>query len=99
MKNEPVWELFSSPFFIRALKKHIGRDKKRSLCMFETLLQLALDPWHPSLETHHLRGGRKGFLSCSCGYDCRIIFRIFAGERPGTECIELINVGTHDDVY
>ncbi len=99
MKNEQVWELFPSPFFHRALKKHVGPDKKRLVCMFETLLQLALDPWHPSLETHALRGGRKGFLSCSCGYDCRIIFRIVPEELPDTAGIELINVGTHDEVY
>jgi mRNA interferase YafQ len=99
MSHEPAWELFPSPFFLRALKKHIGRDKKRLVCMFETLLQLALDPWHPTLSTHQLRGGGKGFLSCSCGYDCRIIFRIVSGASAATDCIELINVGTHDEVY
>ena len=67
--------------------------------MFETLLQLIEDPRHSSLETHALRGGRKGFLSCSCGYDCRIIFRIVPGTEPNTEIIDLINVGTHDEVY
>ena len=54
---------------------------------------------HPTLETHRLRGAKNGQLSCSCGYDCRIIFRLIPGPRPNTEDIILIDVGTHDEVY
>jgi mRNA-degrading endonuclease YafQ of YafQ-DinJ toxin-antitoxin module len=97
--NETERRLVSSPSFGRALKRHVGRDRKRLLCMVETLFQMVENPRHPMLETHALRGGKKDQLSCSCGYDCRIIFRIVPGSRPNTEDIILINVGTHDEVY
>ncbi|MEO6788348.1 MAG: plasmid stabilization protein [Chthoniobacteraceae bacterium] len=57
------------------------------------------NPRHPMLETHVLRGASKGLLSCSCGYDCRIIFRLEPGPKPGVQEIVLLDVGTHDEVY
>ena len=97
--SEVVRILRTTASFDRAIKRHIGRDAKRRLCMFETLLQMIENPRHPSLETHALRGGSKGLLSCSCGYDCRIIFRLEPGTKPDTQDIVLIDVGTHDEVY
>lgn len=99
MRSEISRALLSSARFERAIKRHIGRDKKRLLCMVETFLQMLADPRDASLETHPLRGAKQGLLSCSCGYDCRIIFRIESGARPHTEDIILIDVGTHDEVY
>ena len=97
--NETERRLVSSPYFDRAMKRHVGRDRKRLLCMVETLFQMVENPRHPMLETHALRGAKRGQLSCSCGYDCRIIFRIVPGSRPNMEDIVLIDVGTHDEVY
>jgi mRNA-degrading endonuclease YafQ of YafQ-DinJ toxin-antitoxin module len=34
-----------------------------------------------------------GLQSCSCGYDCRIVFSV----EP--EQIVLLDIGTHDEVY
>ena len=85
--------------FNRAINRHIGKDAKRRLCLFETLLQMIENPRNPMLETHALRGGSKGLLSCSCGYDCRIIFRFEPGPKPDTQYIVLLDVGTHDEVY
>ncbi len=96
---EPVRTLFWNSRFDRALNRHIGQDKKRLRCIFETLLQMTENPRQPALETHSLRGASKGLLSCSCGYDCRIIFRIELGKTPNSESIILINIGTHDEVY
>ena len=85
--------------FDRAINRHIGRDAKRRLCMVETLFQMIENPRHPMLETHSLRGGSRGLLSCSCGYDCRIIFRLEPGKKSGEQDIVLIDAGTHDEVY
>ena len=97
--NETIRTLQTTSLFNRSLKNHVGRDKKRLYCVIETLLRLVENPRDPMLETHALRGAKKGMLSCSCGYDCRIIFRIELGTKPNTENIFLLNVGTHDDVY
>ena len=94
-----VRTLCSSPHFLRAIKRHTGRDPKRLVCMIETLLLLLENPRDPMLETHPLRGSKKGLLSCSCGYDCRIIFRLDPGPEPDTQDVVLFNVGTHDEVY
>lgn len=96
---EIVRTLRTTGSFDRAIKRHIGRDAKRRLCMVETLFQMVENPWHPMLETHPLRGASKGLLSCSCGYDCRIVFRLEPGRKSDTQEIVLIDAGTHDEVY
>jgi mRNA-degrading endonuclease YafQ of YafQ-DinJ toxin-antitoxin module len=46
-----------------------------------------------------LIGKLSGLLSCSCGYDCRIVFAIETDEESGETLIVLLDVGTHDEVY
>jgi mRNA interferase YafQ len=46
-----------------------------------------------------LIGKLAGLLSCSCGYDCRIVFAIETDEKSGETVIVLLDVGTHDEVY
>ncbi len=58
---------------------------------------LANDPRTPSLRTHKLKGKYAGCLSCSAGYDLRIVFRII--DHHDDEAIVLLAFGTHDDVY
>jgi two-component system NtrC family response regulator len=38
-------------------------------------------------------------ISCSCGYDCRILFQIRHDETTNEEYILPVDIGTHDDVY
>ncbi len=64
----------------------------------DTILAMELDPFTPFLSTHKLSGKYFGMLACSCGYDCRIAFRI-EKEEPGNQVIILTDIGTHDDVY
>jgi len=83
----------------RAYRRYVRRDRKRRQCVADTLATLLANPWDQSLETHRLKGAHEGELSCSCGYDCRIIFTIEPGSRPRFEEIVLQDVGTHDEVY
>ena len=62
----------------------------------ENLSESAFDP---SLKTHKLSGVLYGFMACSCGNDCRIIFSIDKGNETGDEVILLVDIGTHDEVY
>ena len=41
------------------------------------------------------RGNR--LYACSAGYDVRIVFEFF--RHKGAEAIQLVTIGTHDDVY
>jgi hypothetical protein len=46
----------------------------------------------PRLKTHRLTGDLAGHYSSSCGYDCRIVFRIERNPKTRRECIVLTNV-------
>lgn len=63
----------------------------------DTLLLLQQDVFHPSLKTHKLKGKLKGYWSSSWGYDPRIIFDL---NHQGEETqVELLTIGSHDEVY
>ena len=89
----------TTPRYERAYKRYVGRDRQRRQCIADTLATLLENPWHPSLGTHRLKGSLEGALSCSCGYDCRILFTIEPSPRPHAGLIVLHDVGTHDEVY
>ena len=38
-----------------------------------------------------------GIFSCTCGYDCRLLFRL--RQDRDTEVIILLDICTHDEVY
>lgn len=54
---------------------------------------------NPVLETHKLSGNLIGLWALSCGFDCRIIFRIEKSLITNENVILLIDFGTHNEVY
>lgn len=85
--------------FKRALKKYTRHDDETKGIIFNTLEELAKNPFHPGLRTHKLSGKLKGLWACWVEYDCRIIFRFESDSEIGEEMIVLIDLGTHDEVY
>jgi mRNA interferase YafQ len=85
--------------FRRAFKRYTRRNLARQKRVFETLKELADDPFHPALKTHKLSGELKGLWACSVEYDCRIVFAFEPDPDTGEEMIVLIDLGTHDEVY
>jgi mRNA interferase YafQ len=61
--------------------------------------KVAADVNEPGLRTHPLAGELDEAMACSCGYDCRIVFRVVTSAKDKTREIILLNVGTHDEVY
>ena len=94
-----IRRLVTTPQFERASKRFIGRDGRRRQCIKETLRKMEANLFDPSLKTHRLTGEFAGFFSSSCGYDCRIVFRLERDPKTRHECIVLTDVGTHDEVY
>jgi mRNA interferase YafQ len=93
-----MYRLIPTPRFERKLRK-IAKLSKDESNRIKTILQLLIeDPFDFRLKTHKLIGKMSDYYSCSCGYDCRIIFSI---ERNSTDkqVIILIDFGSHDDVY
>src|SRR4026209_336296 len=85
--------------FERAYHGYVGRDSTRLRQVETALDRLRADMFDPRLKTHHLGGQLFRIYSCSCGYDCRILFKLIRDEVTGTETLLLMNVGTHDEVY
>lgn len=61
----------------------------------KTIEMLELNPFHPSLRLHALKGQMKGFHSVSINISYRITLEFFI---EGKQIIPL-DIGTHDSVY
>ncbi|MCA9918589.1 MAG: hypothetical protein KC445_11595 [Anaerolineales bacterium] len=61
----------------------------------KTLQLLELDPFHPSLRLHQLKGKLKDLSSVSINISYRITLEFIIVEKE----IILVNVGHHDEVY
>ena len=86
--------IFTKSYTKRAaqfFKKHpdlIGQYEK-------TLKLLELNPQHPSLRLHPLKGKLKGLYSASINISYRITIELMVREKT----IIPIYIGTHDEVY
>lgn len=85
--------------FERAFRKFVKRNPDLQQRIETTLQQMEVDVFAPSLGSHKLSGKLEGLQSCSCGYDCRIVFSIEEDAEVGGEVIVLLDIGTHDEVY
>lgn len=89
--------LVPSPPFLRKAKRVAKKSPGSAEAIRDTLKLLAEDTFHPSLQTHKLKGRLKGSWACSAGFDLRIIFHFT--EIEGEKAILLESVGSHDEVY
>ena len=64
-----------------------------------TIDGLENDESNPLLKSHKLSGKLFGLKSCSCGYDCRIIYMIDFNNVTKEMEIVLLNIGSHEIVY
>lgn len=91
-------KLVLSTSFKKSYKKFVSKKPFLKPAIEEAILQLEEDAFAPGLKTHKLSGKLYGYLACSCGYDCRIVFSI-EKEKSQNEFILLIDIGTHEEVY
>lgn len=92
-------QLVLSPKFKRAYRKFVRRDRRLQSRIDDTLTQMQTNLFASKLSTHKLSGLFLGMWSCSCGYDCRIVFALEIDEETDDEVIILLDIGTHDQVY
>ena len=88
-----VWSNTFKRAYKRTIKKHPNLNQDIEL----TLKLLAEDPFVLQLETHKLKGRLSGTWACRVSYDLRIIFDFVKCDEK--DCIFLIEIGTHDEVY
>ena len=91
--------LRSTPKFEKAYRKFVRKHPWCQQKLDQALRQMALDVFAPMLETHKLSGKLAGLWTCTCGYDCRLVFAIEKDRTTGTEAIVSIDLGTHEEVY
>jgi addiction module RelE/StbE family toxin len=90
-----VW----SAGFIRAMQRATRRQPSLRSRTADTLRQLAVDPFHPGLHSHKLKGELAGVWACTVDYDTRILFEFVHNVQSGEDEIHLLTIGTHDEVY
>jgi addiction module RelE/StbE family toxin len=91
-------KLVASNKFKKSYKKFTKNNLKLKQKIDETLKLLSLNFYDNKLQTHKLSGKLESFLSCSCGFDCRIIFIIVKNSESEEEIL-LLDIGTHKEVY
>ena len=81
--------------YLRRARKFLKKHPEITGQYRKTLQLLELDPAHPSLRLHALRGRLRGLHSVSVNIAYRIVIHFLVeGDR-----ILLVDVDKHDDVY
>jgi addiction module RelE/StbE family toxin len=92
-------KLIISSSFKRSFKALIKRRPDLKSKIEFKLRLLADDSYNPILRTHKLKGKLSGAWACTVEYDCRIVFCFEQNQETLEEEINLIDIGTHDEVY
>lgn len=75
-------------------KKNFARLSPKIQKTFAERMNMYLkNPRHPLLKVHPLRGNLIGLRAFAVSGDVRVIF------RQGLDFIELVDIGTHNQVY
>lgn len=89
-----MYKLVWDDSFLRKLRR-LTKNNPEIESIFRAKIEiLELEPYHPSLKTHKLQGRLKSYLSCSLNYTYRLVFKLLDDSM-----IQLIDIGTHDEVY
>ena len=82
-----------SASFLRQSGKLVNKNPQLYDKLEKTIRDLTDDPFKPSLKTHPLKGKLEGKHACSLTHSLRIVFEIT------DDCVALIDMGSHDEVY
>jgi mRNA-degrading endonuclease YafQ of YafQ-DinJ toxin-antitoxin module len=89
------YELIYPKSYIRRARKFLRQHPEILMQYRKTLELLELNPFHPSLRLHRLKGRMSGLSSVSISISYRIVIElIIEGDK-----ILLVNLGKHDQVY
>ncbi len=81
--------------YIRRATKFLEKHPEIHGQYKKTLQLLELNPYHPSLRLHRLKGRLEGLSSVSINISYRIVIQFLI---QGDEIL-LVNVGKHEQVY
>ena len=81
--------------YIRRARKFLSRHPDLTLQYKRALELLEINPFHPSLRLHPLKGKLAGLHAVSINISYRITLELIIREKE----IVLVNVDTHGEVY
>lgn len=81
--------------YIRRAGKFLKRHPDLKKQYRKTLELLEIDPYHPSLRLHPLKGKLAGLHSISINISYRIMLELIISDNA----IILVNIGAHEEVY
>ncbi len=81
--------------YIRRARKFLKRHPGLTRQYRQTLELLEIDPHHPALRLHPLKGRLKGLHSVTINISYRITLELIVGKNE----VILVNVGAHEEVY
>ena len=89
------YSLVFTDSYNRRAAKWLKKHSELRATYLKTLQLLELNPFHPSLRLHALRGRMQGVYSVSINMSYRITIDLLISEQE----IILLNVGDHESVY
>ena len=89
------YEIVFTESYTRRAKRFIRKHPNLRGQYGKTLELLALNPFHPSLRLHRLKGSLQDLHSVSINLSYRITIEFLIEGRT----IVPVSVGSHDDVY
>ena len=90
-----IYKLVYTESYIKKASKFVKKHPDLLRQYEKTLKLLEIDPTHPSLRLHSLKGKLKGLYSVSINISYRITLEFFITQND----IILLNVGHHDEIY
>ena len=89
-----MYKLIWDDSFVRKLRK-LTKNNKQIGELFQSRIELLeVEPFHSILKTHKLQGKLRNYYSCYLDFKYRLVFEII-----DKITIQLIDIGTHDEVY
>ena len=89
------WQLIFTEQYTKRATKFIKAHPDVVTLYHKTLELLEVNPHHPSLRLHALRGKLDGLYSISINLKFRITLELIVTDQE----IILVNIGDHDQVY
>ena len=90
-----VYTIIYPESYIRRARKFLTRHPELARQYKKTLQLLEINPYHPSLRLHRLKGRLAGMHAVSINISYRITLELVIREKE----IILVNVGAHEEVY
>jgi len=90
-----IYKLIYTNSYIKRASKFVKKHPDLLSQYQKTLKLLEINPNHPSLRIHPLKGRLKYLYSISINISYRITLEFFVSEKE----IILVNVGHHNEVY